>query len=65
MIRRTTVETYCFYALLLCCLAALLAWILGMVHPKPFGAIPAAVWIGMVVTAIVLSGVIAVLEYAH
>jgi hypothetical protein len=41
------VETLCFVALLVCGLCAFLAWLVGMVRPKGFGAWPAALWIGL------------------
>jgi hypothetical protein len=65
IVRRETVESYCFFALLLCCVFALLTWLLGMLRPKGFGALPAALWISLLTIVLLCSGVIGILEFSH
>ena len=59
------VETLCFVVLLVCCLFAFLAWLVGMVRPKGFGAWPAALWIGLLLIALLCSGTIGFFEFVR
>jgi hypothetical protein len=61
-IRRATIETFCFDIVVLCCLTAFCIWCFGMLRPKGFGAVPAALWVGLLITALLCSGTIGLLE---
>jgi hypothetical protein len=62
MIKR---ESLCFVVVIVCCVCALAAWLVGMLRPKGFGALPAALWIGLLTIALLCSGVIGVLDFSH
>jgi hypothetical protein len=65
IVRRTDVEGFCFVVLLVSCLLAFLAWLVGMVRPKGFGAGPAALWIGLLLIALLCSGTIGFIEFVR
>jgi hypothetical protein len=44
---------------------AFLAWLVGMVRPKGFGAWPAALWIGLLLIALLCSGRIGFFEFVR
>ena len=62
-VRLATVESFAFIVLLACCGLAFLSWIVGMLRPRGFGALPAALWIGLLVVALLCSGTIGFIEY--
>jgi len=63
MIRPLTVETVCF-EILLASLAALAAWMWGMVR-RSFGAIPAVLWLVLSCVSLVCAAMIGILEFSH
>jgi hypothetical protein len=60
-----SIENYCFLGLLGSCGAAVVAWTYGMFRRKPFGAIPAAIWVALLALALVCGVVIAVIEFLN
>jgi len=66
MVRRTDdIEWVSFDALLVCCLLAFFTWLFGMIGRKPFGAWPAAFFVGLLPIALVCSGMIGYLEFVR
>lgn len=65
IVRRTSVESLCFMVLIGCCLLAFLTWLLGMVRPKGFGAFPAALYVTLLLIALLCSGIVGFLEVVH
>lgn len=59
----TTVESYCFLILVASAALAVVAWLTGMLRRKPFGAIPAVLWIVLVVVALACSAIIAIIAF--
>jgi hypothetical protein len=62
MARSATLESLCFLVLIICCVLALLTWVVGMVRPKGFGARPAALYVTLLLIALLCSGAIGFLE---
>lgn len=62
MIRWLTVETYCFVILVASVALALAAWISGMLR-KSFGALPAALWIALIIIALGCTAIIAMIQF--
>jgi hypothetical protein len=60
-----TVESFCFLILLASGASALLAWLVGMLCPKSFGALPAGLWLGLISMALICYLVIGFLEFTH
>jgi hypothetical protein len=52
-------------ALLVCCLLAFFTWLFGMIRRKPFGAWPAAFFVGLLLIVLVCSGMIGYLEFVR
>jgi hypothetical protein len=65
IVRPATVESLCFLVLIVCCVLAFLTWLVGMVRPKGFGAWPAALYITLLLIALLCSGTIGFLEFVR
>jgi hypothetical protein len=65
LVWRATVESYCSVILLASGASAALAWLVGMLRPKGLGALPAAVWLGLITMALICSAVIGFLEVTY
>jgi hypothetical protein len=57
------VESLSFEVLVVCCLSAVIAWLVGMLRPKGFGALPTALWVGLLIAALLCSAAIGVIEF--
>jgi hypothetical protein len=62
MSRRDDVENVFMAVLLVSSASAVAAWIGGMLRRRPFGALPAALWVVLVVTSLLCAAVVAVFE---
>ncbi len=62
---REDVENYCFLALLVSCAVATVAWFVGMLRRKPFGAMPAAVWVLLITVALLCAAIIGGIEFTR
>ena len=65
LLRPTDVESLSFDVLLVCCLSAAIAWVVGMLRPKGFSALPAALWVSVLTVALLCSATIGVIEFLH
>jgi hypothetical protein len=65
LLRPTDVESLSFDLLVVCCASAVIAWLVGMLRPKGFGAFPAALWVSLLTVALLCSATIGVIEFLH
>ena len=62
MSRIASIENYCFVGLLGSCGSAVVVWTYGMFRRKPFGAVPAAIWMTLLLLALACGVVIAAID---
>lgn len=64
MVRRSTVETFCFNVMLASLATGFTVWLFGMAR-KSFGAIPALLWIVLTCLSLTCAGIVGVLEFTR
>ena len=61
IVEPASVESFSLISLLVC---SALAFLSGMVRPKQFSALPAAMWVSLLVVALLCSGTIGFIEFS-